>query len=339
MRQLNAFIARSFAPEDEERIRPVLEFLDTFRQAGFFCESAEAAEVLSVSKKVRRMIDEKEVFIGFFTRRYPVYSFTSKIRSALQILFGDVEPQIWSAPAWVLQESGYALKGGKELILLREPKVEVFGLQGDLEYITFDPKNPAGVFSKLSEMINGLLAKAAGTEVRVVMTERDIEAQVAIEPAAPKPDARVPKDQTEEPTIIDRYIQMQDAVAKRDFDALHGAWKAGTDLIGQGESEGIDLRGWDCLYHESRFMAGAADGLETLRRLRSENPERPEPMLAIARCLTSSKEFEESARLYRESATLQEGDAKAQSLVNAAKAFREAKQYEEGKKAIELAIV
>jgi hypothetical protein len=66
MTQLNAFIARSFDHRDEQRIRPVLDFLDTFQKAGFFCETAEAAEVESVSKKVRRMIDEKDVFYWFF---------------------------------------------------------------------------------------------------------------------------------------------------------------------------------------------------------------------------------------------------------------------------------
>ena len=50
MTQLNAFVARSFDPGDERRIRPVLDFLETFRKVGFFCESAEAAEVESVQE-------------------------------------------------------------------------------------------------------------------------------------------------------------------------------------------------------------------------------------------------------------------------------------------------
>jgi hypothetical protein len=92
MTQLNAFVARSFSPDDESRIRPVLEFLETFRKVGFLCETAEAAEVESVSEKVRRMIDERDVFAGFFTRRYPVYTFDSRISGAFQILFGKPKP-------------------------------------------------------------------------------------------------------------------------------------------------------------------------------------------------------------------------------------------------------
>jgi hypothetical protein len=181
MTQVNAFVARSFAPQDDARILPVLDFLDTFRKAGFFWETAEPPEVESISVKVRRMIDDRRVFIGFLTKRYPVYRFDSKSHGIWQILSGDVKPSIWSAPAWVLQESGYALHGKKDLILLRDPGVEVFCLQGDLEYIPFDPDNPAAIFSKLSGMINGLLAKAAGVEVSVTLVERDQQAELAIE--------------------------------------------------------------------------------------------------------------------------------------------------------------
>ena len=102
MTQLNAFIARSFDPVDEQRIRPVLDFLTTFQKAGFFCETAEAAEVESVSMKVRRMIDERDVFIGFFTRRNPVYGSVPRIRGAVEAFLGKTKAQSWTAPAWVL---------------------------------------------------------------------------------------------------------------------------------------------------------------------------------------------------------------------------------------------
>jgi len=50
------------------------------------------------------------------------------------------------SPPWVLQESGYALgKGKKKLIIFREAGVELPQLQGDLEYISYDPidRDPA----------------------------------------------------------------------------------------------------------------------------------------------------------------------------------------------------
>jgi tetratricopeptide (TPR) repeat protein len=334
MTQLNAFVARSFDPQDEERIRPVLEFLETFRDAGFFCESADRAEVESVSKKVRGMIDERQVFIGFFTRRYPVYNFSSRIH-ALRLLFGNVSPQIWSAPAWVLQESGYALRSNKELILLREPSVEVFGLQGDLEYITFDPANPAAVQHKLSEMIHKLLAKAAGTEVRVVVSKRAEEAEVAKEPAPPESSGTPSGGDEKQLTIVEHLIRMQTAGSERDFGVMREAWDAGTALIAQGE-KWIDQLGWDCFYNEFQYEAGAPEGLEALRTLMRDNPGRAEPKLAAARCLEESNEFEESAKLFLEASSLQDEQYKGHSLISAAKAFRKIKKYAEASHAVEL---
>lgn len=338
MAPISAFIARSFDPADEERIRPILQFLETFKDVGFFCESASRAEVESVSKKVRDMIDERQAFIGFFTRRYPAYPRTSRMRSAFQIIFGNNEPTVWSAPAWVLQESGYALRGGKDLILLKEPGVEVFGLQGDLEYVTFDPTNPAAVYPKLNEMIHRLLAKAAGTEVRLTISERKDEAKVAIE----SPPAEVSRASTENETgerdNLQLFFNMSEAAKKRNFAAIHEAWVVGTSLIVEGKDKWVDKLTWDCAYHQFRFEAGASDGLEELRRLRAENSDNAEPILAIARCLRESGEFEEAAELFLAASVLQEGEDKARCLVSSAKAYLETKNYAAGEAVIDEAI-
>lgn len=338
MTQLNAFIARSFAREDEERIRPLLEFLETFRKAGFICEEAEAAEVESVSKKVQRMIQEKDVFIGFLTRRHPVCSFKSKGKAVLRVLLGDEGAETWSAPAWVLQESGYALGHKKSLILLRELGVENFGLQGDLEYIPFDPKNPAEVYPKLSEMINDLLAKSAGKEVKVTVAERPEEKEAL--PAKPVSGRTIEKPQevAEKSDIVEHYIAMIEAAERQDFKALDEAWASGKRLINAGSTKDIDALTWDCLYFEQRFEMGASDAIENLRRLRAENPERPEPRVRMAGCLLGSDEFEEAAQMFLEAAPLQEGEGKARSLVGAAKAFQRTKQYKQGLEAIKQAL-
>ena len=338
MTQLNAFVARSFALQDEQRIRPVLDFLDTFRKAGFFCETAEAAEVESVSEKVRRMINERDVFIGFFTRRYPVYTFHSKIRGAFQVLLGRTRPQSWGAPGWVLQESGYALRGGKKLILLRESDVEVPGLQGDLEYVPFDPNSPAEVFSKLSEMINGLLAEKSGTTVSVIVTERQEQTQVAIEPTAPQAATEGPKEAGPEPDIIDRYIEMDRAADKCDLAGVAKAWRAGSDLIAAGKGGQFDQVGWDSLYFQTRFIAGAADALEELKRLGDQNPDRFEPRRSTGYCYYSSKEFDSAASFYLAAANFKDNDWVARNFVMAAKAFRETKRYDEAIAAIQAAL-
>jgi tetratricopeptide (TPR) repeat protein len=333
MTQLNAFVARSFAPKDGERIQPLLNFLDTFRDAGFFWHTAERAEVESVSQKVRRMIDEANVFIGFFTRRYPVISLEATLADACRVLLGRIRPDRWSAPAWVLQESGYALHGGKELILLKEPDVEVFGLQGDLEYIQFDPENPSAVFSTLSQMINGLLAKAAGTAVRVTVEQGQKPSQEATGPAVQIP-SEAPESDTKEPDITERFYEMWEAARAHDFPKMDEAWNAGSDLIVKGKAKEIDKLTWDCIYFEGRFSAGVADALDQLKRLRADHPDRPEPIRGLARCYDGSKEFDISSRLFLEAASLQQGDSKVRSLLKAADAFRQVRRFEQAKEII-----
>ena len=91
------------------------------------------------------MIDNCEVLIGFFTRRHPINSEAPPNRETSAPTATD-QPILWTTAPWVLQESGYALRGEKDLILLREQAVELPGLQGDLEYILFDLKNLAPVY-------------------------------------------------------------------------------------------------------------------------------------------------------------------------------------------------
>ena len=337
MKQLNAFIARSFDQNDEERIRPVLDFLDTFRKAGFFCETAEAAEVESVSKKVRRMIDERDVFIGFFTRRNPVYGSRSRIGRAFEALLRKTPAQSWTAPDWVLQESGYAIKGGRKLILLKEVGVELSGLHGDLEYVPFDNSEPAAVFSKLSEMINGLLAEAAGTTVSMTVTQQTEQAQVAVEATVSQIPAEAPNETGAEPGLADIYAGMRYAAKNHDLDAIAKAWTSGSKLIANGQDKEVDQVRWDSIYLESRFTAGATDALEDLTLLRDENPDRSEPKRAIANCYFLSNEFDLAASLFLEIAESQEGQRKARSLVKAAKSFHELKRYSEAIDAIKAA--
>ena len=333
MTQVSAFVARGFAPQDEGRIQPVLNFLDTFRDAGFFWQTAERAEVESVSQKVRRMIDEANVFIGFFTKRYPVISLGSTFGDAWRVLRGKIQPDRWSAPAWVLQESGYALHGQKDLILLREPDVEVFGLQGDLEYIPFDPRNPSDVFSTLSQMIHGLLAKAAGTTVRITVEQGQKPAQEPAEPIAAQTQGEASETDASEPNYTFRLIAMWEAARLHNFEEMDEAWRKGAELIRAGKIKEVDILAWDCLYFEGRFDAGASEALGELRRLQTSNPGRPEPIRALARCFDGAKEFDTSSRMFLEAAELEEGDAKTRSLLRAAQAFREMKQYDRAKEA------
>jgi len=338
MTQVSAFVARSFAPQDEQRIRPILQFLDTFREAGFFWKTAEPAEVESVSEKVRRMIDEADVFIGLFTKRYPVVTLSATLKDAWRLFRGRARPERWTAPAWVLQESGYALRARKQLILLRETDVEVFGLQGDLEYIPFATENPSAVFPALSQMINSLLAKTAGTTVKVTVEPTQKPALGPPEAAPPPAQPEASAIEAGQPDLLVYSLEMFRGAYEHDFEKIEDAWRRGAELIAGGAT-GKDKLAWDCRYFDCRFNAGDPEALNELRRLRSKNPERPEPIEAMASCFDEGKEFDKSAQLHLEAAALQNGDEKAHSLLLAGQALRELKQYDRAKQVVTEALM
>ncbi len=130
MRVTKAFVARSFNPDDDEKVRPIEELLSSFAPLGLVWETAERAEIEAVSRKVQQKIDDCDVFVCIFTRRHPIFSGTEERPQPDNVL----EPTAWTGPPWLFQESGYALKGGKKTILLYETGVEMPLLQGDLEY-------------------------------------------------------------------------------------------------------------------------------------------------------------------------------------------------------------
>jgi tetratricopeptide (TPR) repeat protein len=326
MPKMTAFIARSFSKEDEARLRPTLEFLESFRNFGFVCESAEPAEVESVSRKVRRIIDQSDVLIGFFTKRHPVYNPMES--SWFKRSFKKPKPVAWSSPPWVLQESGYALAKNKKLILLREVDVEIPGLQGDLEYVPFVPERASDVFAKLSAMIHELMAEAAGIKVEVTVSEQgQIEPPT---PAATNESAIILEQPSEplephKPSIVPLFIDMMDAAAEANFEKIEAAFEQGKSLVDAGKVD-FDPLQWDCIHWQYRFKAGSPNALDSLRKLHEQYPERAEPLSYIASILQEAKEHEDAANLYLKAAGLAKKPAgRISFLIRSARAFDEAK--------------
>jgi len=114
------------------------------------------------------------------------------------------------------------------------------------------------------------------------------------EPPESKQGEKLGGTQEQAPDMMAHFLEMQLAVEQQDYSALAEAYAAGKTLIEEGAAGGFDPLLWDCLYFESRCEAGAPDGLETLRRLREENPQRRLPTVAIARLLTSANEHAEA---------------------------------------------
>lgn len=329
MPKITAFIARSFSQEDEPKIEPIVSFLRSFREAGFFAETAERAEVESVSKKVRDMIDASGVFVAIFTKRWPVYENGLQVRIAIRLALGWSKVERWVAPPWVIQESGYALKAianKRKMILFRESGVELPSLQGDLEYIEFDAKDFAPAFQKASEMINGLLREASGTVIETVVRSSPPVVEAEAE-NAPSP---LEKPSTEEMGIGHYFIEMREAIAAKDLHRAEEAFERGLTLA-KAESPRMELL-WKSAHHRMRYSAGQPEGFEALKKLVEENPGSPEPLSSISLCFYHFQEYEKSAEYALKAADVAPEEDALDYLVRAARALRKANKLEEASK-------
>jgi hypothetical protein len=321
MPKITAFVARSFSQEDEPKIEPIVSFLESFRDAGFFAATAERAEVESVSKKVRDMIDTSDVFVGIFTRRWPVYENGLSLQAAISFALGWSKVERWAAPPWVIQESGYALKAiaaERKMILFRESGVEIPSLQGDLEYIEFNENDFTRAFQKASEMINGLLREASGTVIETVVRSN---------PPAADVDAEIAPSQLEKPAtqpigLGHYFFEIRDAIETKEWDKAKQAYDSGLTLA-KADEPSLEIF-WTALYHRMRYAGGQAAGLEALKALVKENPDSPEPLSAMSTCFYHFQEYEKSAEYALKAAHLAPQEDALDYFVSAAKALRRA---------------
>jgi tetratricopeptide (TPR) repeat protein len=149
---IRAFVARSFAAVDEARIQPLVDFLETFSPLGLIFESADHAESEGVSTKVKRMIDDANIFVAIFTKKYPICEIKPD-----GSFYQSSTPK-WTPPLWLLQESGYALAKEKSLVFFVETGVEIPRLAGDHEYIEYDSERPSAAYKRANQMFSRLIS-------------------------------------------------------------------------------------------------------------------------------------------------------------------------------------
>jgi hypothetical protein len=132
----SAFVGHSFAPSDKSVVDPVIRLFQAFN---IRVETGERPAARPVSDKVRRRIDRCDAFVGIFSRRDKLSGKTA-----------------YTTSTWVIDEKAYAVGKDKKLVLLKDHLVDsVGGLQGDYEYLEFDPDDVADLLVRLVEALLG----------------------------------------------------------------------------------------------------------------------------------------------------------------------------------------
>ncbi|WP_432450611.1 hypothetical protein [Aliiroseovarius marinus] len=160
MTGVRAFVGHSFSDKDEEVVRKFTDFFDTLKNGSKNFDWVHATESRSedVSEKVLELINGKNLFIGICTQNEGTvkeHNFRrSKLSARIAVREEDIE---WKTSDWIIQETGLAIGRGMKLILLVEDGVRTpGGLQGNLEYISFNRAMPEKAFPSIMEMVNNL---------------------------------------------------------------------------------------------------------------------------------------------------------------------------------------
>lgn len=286
--RLKAFAGHSFDEKDAILVGKILKFLGS---AGVECESGESAENRSVSAKVRGRIDRNPIFVGIFTCRCKLNG-----------------QEVYSTSNWVIQESGYALGKGKELILLVENSIDNFPeLQGDLEYIPFQRNSLADAFLKLNEIVGTIRTRL----LQKVFLEVAQEPPKSVHPIQFPEEGRTETVRSEEVPQTPQSPEERKRVAvKRMVDAfiLGKNFEKGQQIF---REEAVPLMeekeriSWEGACLRISHELGDTDAFRRLEELVAANPKHEDAHRQLAVALESLKMWDKAVREYLSSAELE----------------------------------
>jgi tetratricopeptide (TPR) repeat protein len=292
MTELKAFVGHSFLKEDEEVVRAFLDFFNNVKEMriGFDWENAKPAEPKTLAEKVKELTIGKNVFIGICTKRECVLEpdKLERVKFRKGTLKARNQDLVWKTSDWLIQEIGLCIGRNMQIILIVEDEMRrPGGLQGDLEYITFNRNFPEKSFGKILEMLTALIPKAI--------------AQTAPAGSVPKPEK---KEKREIEQTLD-WLEPKEDWTRRNFEIalfhMIGAEdKEGEQKItsaylsspeGQKEENKIS---WESFHEYIRIVIGKKGSLEKLEDLAQIHPKNSEILGYLAKAFLEYEEHEKA---------------------------------------------
>lgn len=306
MSQLKAFVGHSFTSKDEEVVSAFLKFFDQLKgmNIGFSWEHAKPAEPKELKDKVLRLIKDKNLFIGICTNKEAAIEPDQLRRGVFRkkVLNGDEAQFSLKTSDWIIQEIGLAIGCGMDLILLVEKGVrQPGGLQGNLQYITFERNAPERSFGEILEMIKALLPKA-----------KPLSAEETNVQSAPEEKPELEKQETDE------WLQPKNDWGRRQYEIslmrmiafdnqqqvkfISDAYLATKDgqIIANRES-------WEAYQEYIRITFGKGGNLTTLENLAKLHPENSDVQKYLAMGYREYEDHEKAAQCF-ETAAKSAGD-------------------------------
>jgi len=302
MNPVRAFVGHSFTDDDAEIVGKFLKYFGQLSEVHpkFSWRHAESAEPKILADKVMQLIADKNLFIGICTRkeRAVLPSALKKTVMPSGYLKAREEDFSWKTSDWIIQEIGLARGRNLALILLIEEGLRLpGGLQGDIEYISFNRSAPERAYGKILEMITALSPKVAP----IVEGESD-----------PRSSAREAPAQ-EQATHDDQLTTPQPGWSRRDYEfaLMHlfamddsaGAKKVSDAYLAtEAGSEAALKKSWEAYEEHVRLMFGKGGQLARLRQLSEESPQNSDVLTYLARAYEQYQQDNQAAVVFESAA-------------------------------------
>lgn len=293
---IKAFVGHSFTEEDSEVIDRFLKFFAQLEKmnTNFSWVHAEAAEPKQLTEKVMALIQDRNLFIGICTKKELVVAPSDL--SAVPLVkkqIANTTSFLWKTSDWIIQEIGLAKGRGLETLLLIENGVrKPGGLQGDVEYISFDRTAPEISFGKIVEMITALSPKTAGT-VTVISSPTSPASDIENEVASTQNDWRTPSPSWEKGeydlAMFHFILLKEDAGAKKIDEAF---------LATPAAQNTETVAAWKARNLSYRLMYGKGGDLKALESLAAEFPDNDEVLEFYAQALSKFEKHLDAASEY-----------------------------------------
>ena len=301
MSQISAFVGHSFLPKDDSVVQNFLSYFDQVKGIvpGFSWENAKKAEPDLLFEKVNRLFKDKNLFIGICTSNEAALPY-----DALRTCWWNSDKLVTvkntvdlKTSDWIIQEIGFALARDLKIILFVENGVRSpGGMQGNLNYISFNRSSPEKCFGEFLEMIETIMPTAS--TARTASTSQESGQEEEERETAPADKKFIsPKESWTKDDYEFAYLI---AVHRDDHDA-----RSKIDEAFRQSSEGRnpqDLEVWEATGEYMRINYHKGGKLERIESIAAKCVDNLEVQHYLGMAYVTFEKYEEAAKCFEKSA-------------------------------------
>ncbi|QGY79492.1 tetratricopeptide repeat protein [Sphingorhabdus lacus] len=303
MGNIKAFVGHSFTSDDEQVVARFLKMFDQIKVAmpNFDWTNAKQAEPEELSSKVLKLVADCNTFIAICTKKElvsPPEAIKKSFLKANSSIIRD-DRLNWKTSDWIIQEIGLAFGRKMSLIILLEDGCRrPGGLQGNVEFISFERQAPEKAFGQILEMLRAI-SPPIGSQTEGAI---DTASGVAHEPEH-KSDLNTEDDAPKSGWTVDDFeraffwklIRGETEAAEAISEAFHASELAVSD---EARAE------WDSRCELRRLQWTEKGDLRTLRELHGKYTENIKVKTMYALALGKYSKHKESAELFEEASSI-----------------------------------